>query len=160
MDRSRLSPTRTGAPSGQLSPRMQLAAGVVLVVLAGLVWLMASDALAATGRRIVRLHDRRGDLVELRAEALLDLARATDPRIRESRARALGYDTPGDVVAVTIPEGGAVAAQTGDLASDSPLAVVEGGTARWPARSSGTWRAHLGLDPAPAAEVGGWGGIP
>jgi len=69
-------------------------AGLILaaavLTLAGLVWLSVSSSLIAAGARIDRLHHVRATLLESRAEALVAYARATDPRVLEHRAAALG----------------------------------------------------------------------
>lgn len=89
-------------------PWTRLIGIAVCVTLAGLVWLGLSSHLAATGRQIARLDQRRQALLERRVEALSLNAERSNPRRLAERARELGFvpvsDSTIEVLPVTDPE--------------------------------------------------------
>jgi hypothetical protein len=96
---------RSGASTSGTQAPVVVLAFAALIICAGVAWLTQADALAATGRRIYHLQARRADLMELRSEALVALAAATDPGTREARARSLGFAPPEAIEYVAVPAG-------------------------------------------------------
>lgn len=95
-----------------------LAAGVVTLTLAGMLWLSVSSSMVATGLRIAQLQGQRDALVEARAAALVALADASDPRRLSAQAKAMGFQPAEAVetVAVALP---AIGSPSGDAAADA-----------------------------------------
>lgn len=62
----------------------------LVLTCAGLLWLTMSSRLSAVGARMDVLEAQRSTLIERRAEALLAYSEATDARVLEAKARALG----------------------------------------------------------------------
>jgi hypothetical protein len=143
-------PTERGAHPPQL-----IVLGVAVVITcAGLVSLAQDDALAATGRRIAELHTRRSELMEQRADALVALAAATDPRALEARAEALGFASPDSVEYVAVSGLEPAAQLTLDVAASSPLALIlrEGERPRVERSGPLARLLAIGARPASAAE--------
>lgn len=87
----------------RLGPQLAVLVIALVVTCAGLLALGQADALTATGRKIKNLEDQRARLHEQRAEALLRLAAATDPRTLGARAAAQGFREPDGVSYVRVP---------------------------------------------------------
>lgn len=88
---------------------------------AGLILLAQADRLTALGHRISALEAQRQQLLEERAEALIALSAAGDPRARAERAAAMGFTAP--EISEQLPVLGPLARP---LPPEAPLALVHG----------------------------------
>ena len=102
-------------------PAVALAATLTL---AGLVWLKQSSALAAAGRQIYDLEERRQDLLQQRAALLIQLEETRDHGRLEQRARDLGFGPPAYVTYVRAAVAGQDGARLGPIDPHSPLALI------------------------------------